>query len=357
MISAKCYTQEWIERKSQELGCHDKNLIEKVIHALSLLDMLARSGCPFHFKGGTSLMLILGEATNRLSIDIDIMCPPGTQIEDYLKDLSQSGFIRYEMVERQQAGKNVPKSHSKFFYQVAYKGAKDEESFILLDVLYEDCHYVQVKEIEIESPFIETEGGKRQVHVPSEGDILGDKLTAFAPETTGVPYFKNGKSSSLEIIKQLYDIGRLFDKVDDLAVTAQSFKNIGEIELGYRGLPIDVSVIYDDIRNTALNISTRGFFDQDKFAMLQDGINRFKPYIYNSSYYIENAIVDAAKAAYLATLLRHGVMLVEKYAGDPVDTIDMSNIGEWPNKLNKLKKINPEAFFYWTKAFLVKRLP
>lgn len=33
MISAKCYTQEWIEKKSQELGCHDKNLIEKVIHA------------------------------------------------------------------------------------------------------------------------------------------------------------------------------------------------------------------------------------------------------------------------------------------------------------------------------------
>ncbi|MBQ5958653.1 MAG: hypothetical protein IJL44_05660 [Bacteroidales bacterium] len=119
-------------------------------------------------------------------------------------------------------------------------------------------------------------------------------------------------------------------------------------------MPIDVSVIYDDIRNTALNISTRGFFDHDKFAMLQDGINRFKPYIYNSSYYIENAIVDAAKAAYLATLLQHGVMLVEKYAGDPVDTIDMSNIGEWPNKLNKLKKINPEAFFYWTKAFSVE---
>lgn len=78
-------------------------------------------------------MLILGRATNRLSIDIDIMCPPETQIEQYLNNLSQNGFIRYEMVERKQAGKNVPKSHSKFFYQVAYKGAKDVESFILLD--------------------------------------------------------------------------------------------------------------------------------------------------------------------------------------------------------------------------------
>jgi hypothetical protein len=140
MISAKCFTQEWVEEKSIELGIRDKNLIEKVIHAFSLLDLLAQSGCPFHFKGGTSLMLILGKATNRLSIDIDIMCPPGTQIEQYLNNLSQNGFLRYEMVERKQAGKNVPKSHSKFFYQVAYKGAKDVESFILLDVLYEDCH-------------------------------------------------------------------------------------------------------------------------------------------------------------------------------------------------------------------------
>ena len=353
MISAKCYTQEWIEEKSLELGCRDKNLIEKVIRALSLLDMLAQTGCPFYFKGGTSLMLILGKTTNRLSIDIDIMCPPGTQIEQYLNELSEHGFIRYEMVERKQAGKNVPKSHSKFFYQVAYKGAKDDESFILLDVLYEDCHYFQIDEIEIDSPFVATEGVKNRVKVPSVGDILGDKLTAFAPDTTGVPYLKNGKSCSLEIIKQLYDVGRLFDRVDDLSVTLQSFKSIGEIELGYRGLPLDVRIINDDIMNTALNISTRGVVDKDKFAMLQDGINRFKPYVYNSSYYIENAIVDASKAAYLSSLLKHGVMTVEKYCGEIPASIEVAEKNGLPNKLNKLKRMNPEAFFYWVKAFEV----
>jgi hypothetical protein len=34
-----------------------------------------------------------------------------------------------------------------------------------------------------------------------------EKLTAFAPNTTGIPYEKNGHSKSMEIIKQLYDIG------------------------------------------------------------------------------------------------------------------------------------------------------
>ena len=81
MISKECLTTEWITQKSIELQYNDKNLIEKVIRAFSLLEMLSASGCPFYFKGGTSLMLILGGDSHRLSIDIDIMCPLGTNIE------------------------------------------------------------------------------------------------------------------------------------------------------------------------------------------------------------------------------------------------------------------------------------
>jgi hypothetical protein len=38
--------------------------------------------------------------------------------------------------------------------------------------------------------------------------IAGDKLTAFAPTTTGIHY---GQDKALEIIKQLFDVGILFD--------------------------------------------------------------------------------------------------------------------------------------------------
>lgn len=64
-------------------------------------------------------MLLLNDSTHRLSIDIDIMCPPGTNIEDYLAEYANKGFINYELIERRQAGKDVPKDHSKFFYKVA----------------------------------------------------------------------------------------------------------------------------------------------------------------------------------------------------------------------------------------------
>lgn len=349
MIDNKCFTTEWIETKAGELNYSDTNLIEKVIRALSLLDMLARSGCPFHFKGGSCLMLLLHGTPHRLSIDIDILCPPGTDIEQYLASYSECGFIDYKLVERKQAGTDVPKSHSKFFYQVAFKADMDRTSYILLDVLYEDCHYQQVERVPIQNELIELIGDSPLVSVPSIGDILADKLTAFAPETTGVPYYKKDRLASLEIIKQLYDVGRLFDCVDNLSITEGAFSKIAPVELGYRGLPThDISVIYEDIRQTALNISTRGFVDKEKFALLQKGIMSIRPFMYRQNYRIEEAIVDAAKAAYLATLLEKGIHEISHYDGNPMSASDMEISNRLTTKLNKLKMGNPEAFFYWS---------
>lgn len=81
--------------------------------------------------------------------------------------------------------------------------------------------------------------------VPSVGDILGDKLTAYAPNTTGIPYYKKDHDCSMEIIKQLYDIARLFDEVDNLEVTSRSFGRIAEVELSYRGLENNPKIIYE----------------------------------------------------------------------------------------------------------------
>lgn len=184
MIKSECFTKEWYEQVAQRLNYKDTQLIGKVVRALSLLEMLVRSGCPFHFKGGTATMLLLGGVTNRLSIDIDIVCPPGTDIEQYLSSFKEFGFTKIKLVERKSPGKNIPKSHSKFFYQLAYTDKGANEGYILLDVLYENCHYQNTLEIPVVSPFIEIEGKPLTVRVPSVDDILGDKLTAFAPNTT-----------------------------------------------------------------------------------------------------------------------------------------------------------------------------
>lgn len=114
MINPKSRTIEWIAEAAVRLGIRDCALVEKTIRAFSLLEALARSGCPFVFKGGSSLMLHLN-TSRRLSIDIDIICPPGTQIENYLMQYAQEyGFGKVELVERI-ARTDVPKQHAKFY--------------------------------------------------------------------------------------------------------------------------------------------------------------------------------------------------------------------------------------------------
>lgn len=50
MINPKSRTIEWITEVAERLGVHDIALVEKTIRAFSLLEALARSGCPFLFN-------------------------------------------------------------------------------------------------------------------------------------------------------------------------------------------------------------------------------------------------------------------------------------------------------------------
>ena len=349
MIKQECFTKEWCEQVAQKLNYKDTQLIEKVVRALSLLEMLVTSECPFHFKGGTATMLLLGGITNRLSIDIDIICPPGTDIEQYLSRFKEYGFTKIDLVERKSPGKNIPKSHSKFFYQLAYTDKAAREGYILLDVLYEDCHYQKTLEIPIISQFIDIEGEPLNVRVPSVDDILGDKLTAFAPNTTGIPYYKKNKVCSVEIIKQLYDVARLFDSIENLIITSKSFLRIVKVEMSYRDIS-DLEAVYDDILQTSLLLATRGKEGIGEFDILQDGIKKIKSFIHTSNYRIENAIVDSSKAAYISTCIRKGGMKIEKYDGDMKSVLAMTIAPTLTTKLNKLKRVLPEAFYYWAKT-------
>ena len=46
MISKECFTRQWIEAVSDRFQYHDVNLIEKVIRAFALVELLSESGCP-----------------------------------------------------------------------------------------------------------------------------------------------------------------------------------------------------------------------------------------------------------------------------------------------------------------------
>lgn len=347
MIHPDSRTIEWIREVAKENKMSDLALVEKTIRAFSLLEALVRSGCPFVFKGGTSLMLHLDSA-KRISIDIDIICPPNTQIEDYLdKYATEYGFGEVQLVERI-SRTDVPKKHAKFYYQVAYpsNGSLDK---ILLDVLFEDSHYVNVVERPIQSRFIKQEGEPVMVKVPSAEDLLGDKLTAFAPHTTGIPFFKGEKNCSMEICKQLFDIASLFDITENITTTIATFHRFASVELAYRGLETsNIQAVLDDIYDTALCITLRGQVEANEFNLLKEGISRVRGFIHSENYIIDRAINNASKAAYLSKLIEKGITEVHQF--NPEKVMDLSDAvisAPLNTKLNKLKKSDIEAFFYW----------
>lgn len=79
---------------------------------------------------------------------------------------------------------------------------------------------------------------------------------------------------------------------------------------------------------------------------MQDGIKRLGNFIYENKYFIEDAIVDSAKAAYVATCIEKEQTQIEKFDISKL-TSDMNIDRVLPVRLNKLKKTRPEAFFYW----------
>ena len=102
MISAQSRTPEWIMRIREDSRGGDPILIEKIIMALTLVEELQLSGLDFIFKGGTSLLLLLGRP-RRFSIDIDILVPKKNSLDDYFQAMMSKGaFHRYE--ENRRAG-------------------------------------------------------------------------------------------------------------------------------------------------------------------------------------------------------------------------------------------------------------
>lgn len=353
MIDSGVLHIDWINEASAKNNKADKILVEKVVRALLLLEGLSASGINFVFKGGTALMLMQG-STKRLSIDIDIIIPTKQELDKpFEKITKEKGFTKFELQERK-VSSDIEKAHYKFYYSPAYKTAQAEE-YVLLDILFEKPQYQKISALNIDSSFVFQNGTPLQVQAPGFDDILGDKLTAFAPTTTGIPYEKKGVRRAMEIIKQLYDIGNIFEQANYPQIIATTFHAFAKTELGYRNITGDTKLVLDDIIDTSLTISTRGQLGSGNLDVLMQGIGQLKQYIFSENYHIEKAITHAARAAYIAAIIKTEDKAIKRFT-DPMEIKDWNITNQQYNKLNKLKKSNPEAFYYWFNALTLLNL-
>lgn len=344
MINHNCTSLEWITKVSALHNNADKVLVEKVIRALMLLEGLAVSGLDFCFKGGTATMLLL-EKPRRMSIDIDIIVPDANaDIPATLdKVCAQQGFTGWEAVERQNKGL-IHKTHYKLHFLSNVSRAR--EQFILLDVLHEQVGYSKTIQKPLTSSFIENEDAAVLVTMPDINSITGDKLTAFSPNTIGIPYSKGGHDRGMEIIKQLYDLSCLYEQVDDISIVREVFERFCAVESRYREHGFSPEAVLEDAQINALSICFRKAYDERcQYEVLSKGAKQVNGFIFSERFSNEKAMVHAAKVAYLVELVKQGIN--QKVLFDPA--IDMKNwlvIQPSDTRINKVKKSSPEGFFY-----------
>ena len=341
MLSGDMYTGEYIQSLHKRTG-NDPALLERVIYAFGLLEAIRRVELPFCFKGGTSLMLLL-EHPRRLSTDIDIIVEPGTDIDDYIRRAGEI-FPFVDVEEHIRVGKNsIEKRHFRFKYLSPQSG---REVTILLDVLFEEIRYSATVERQIKNELLMTEGENLSVILPDVNGILGDKLTAFAPYTTGIPF---GVTKELEIVKQLFDCGSLFDVMTDFREVCASYDKIVRSEMEYRGLKVPTEEVLKDTIKGGLCIASRGQLYEDDYLYYRDGILRIRNHILGGKFSGEIAGSYASKVLYLASSMLAGSNSIIKIKDPSVYSRQKIELPK-PKSFSYLRIVDPAAYGYIVEA-------
>lgn len=344
-IRNKDLLEESINEFKKENPSANLQLLEKTIGALYLVENLANNGLDFIFKGGTSLVLLLNDL-KRFSVDVDIITMESREkVLQCIKNIVENNelFIRYEEnIRENSASQRMKLQHFKFFF----KSATDEsEKYILLDIAYEDNKYPETITKKIQNNKLKV-ASESKVKLPSIESILGDKLTVLATKTTGISY-NSGKE--LELMKQLYDVDKLFNASEDVKIIRESFIDIATRELKYRKLfEVTYDDVLDDIEEFCNDII---LLNQEHIKKINSGMKSLKNFILEKNFLIDIEVLTAAsKVLYLISLIKDKKSKIEKYNENVVISENIIPL-EYKKRLNKIKKYNKEAYYYILKSF------
>lgn len=295
MLTKENFNESHI-RRLQKQSKKDPALLERAVFAFGLLEAIRQVEMPFIFKGGTCHLLLLKHPM-RLSTDIDIIVAPDTDVDTYIS--KESTIFPFKQCEEQvRIGRNsIEKRHFKFTYQSPITG---KDIYILLDILFAENPYAKVVDCEIKNDLLLTEPELLLVKTPDINCILGDKLTAFAPHTTGIPL--NAKKD-MEVMKQMYDVGILLDEFTDFELVYDTYFKVAAEEISYRGNDITVEDAIRDTYMSAACIASRGALFPEEYLLYVQGTRDLRGHIYAENYSPEIVVGRAAKVMYMAACL------------------------------------------------------
>jgi hypothetical protein len=342
MIKPYCFERQWITRKNKSYPLADPVLLDKLIHAFELGGSLVEEGIDFVFRGGTSLILLL-ETPERLSIDIDILTVEEKgKIENALNNMVDKKVFN-EWQEDLREKKDLPKSHYKCYYTSSINPTVPQ--YVLLDVLFAVHPYPSIQGKIIKTPFFDTEKDI-EVNLPTIEGITGDKLTAFAPHTIGIPF---GTDKEMEINKQLFDIGKLFNVVGNISEIEKAFKATIEMENKLGGKSFTIEEVKRDLIETSLLISQIGLknaVQNSETEEIMSGRKKLESHLLQRRYTIENLKINSAKCACLTSVLGKVANIISERDYNPGKIIEKPLSSKW-EILKRLRTIVPEAYYYW----------
>ena len=360
MVSPEKLTATALNAQARLLGCH-QDILERSHYALILLGYLAESGLHFVFKGGTSLLLHLPQV-RRLSIDIDIICGEKREVvnEVVARISKMPPFLRSEESIREHLLAPMPKRrHFKFYYRSAL--GRQLELPILLDVV-EEAHipYILTK-LPIRTSFLSPDR-EIEVTLPTLESLLGDKLTAFAPTTIGVPLRRPDGTPGdvMQVVKQLFDVGVLFPAATKYADVVTTYDAVQKLESEYRdSKPSREASLSDTTEACLAVVATAAKIDVYPDAqLLQDGFQRLQGHITWPGFAgnREHTRTIAARAAVLTAHLRSGVPFdfeSMRFNGskEQIEILRTLSVKEtslgW---IDGVRDVNPEAYHYLHRA-------
>ena len=340
MLKKENFTEEHI-RDLQSASHRDPLLLERSVYAFGLLEAITRVGMPFIFKGGTCLMLLL-ERPMRLSTDIDIIVAPGTDLNTFIEEAGKI-FPFVSVEEQVRKGKNnIEKRHFKFVYE---SPVMESSIYILLDVLFEDAKYKRLIAKPIKNELILTDGEDLTVQIPSVESILGDKLTAFAPHTTGILLNSN---KDMEIIMQLHEVMTLIEVAEDFTEVRETYYSLVQDEIAYRGLDIGPGDALRDTYNAAVSIASRGKVSKEDYVSYLQGLRDVRSHIYVENFSAEEASKRVPVGMYLVACLLKNVPLEKDI--DSAAYLGAGFISDELKALKSLRKVAPAGYACAVKA-------
>jgi len=284
----------------------------------------------------------------RFSIDIDVILEyeEKENLSKRLGELVQNSQF-FENSEPDIREGEIPKEHYKFYYHSLFT---DKEEYVLLDVIFCANPYYRVLQKSLADLPLPSVDQILKVKIPTPEGLLADKMTAISPKTIGIPL---NEEREMEFVKQVVDIGLLFNLVDDLGNAVITFDKISEIENGFRKSNYSRLEILDSILDVSFKYCQYQLKGADNKFTEIECLNRGLRKVGNhlvGRYSQNNLKTSFSKVAYMCKVIKRRGNFTFKKEVDSKMVEDKRLKGKF-GILELLRKTNLDAYFYWMSGY------